>query len=1277
MGNVKWTEDQKKVIDLRNRNILVSAAAGSGKTAVLVERIITMITEGKNPVDIDRLLIVTFTEAAAGEMRERIAKAIEEKLKEQPDNLHLQKQEALLHSAQITTIHSFCLGVIRNYFNTIDLDPSFRIGDETELKLLKSDVLTELLEEKYEAGDKAFYQFIETYATGKLDNGIEDMILDFHNFAMSYPWPKKWMEEQRQAFFVDNFEEMEDSLWMNLLMEDITLQIESFCEEYDQLLEVAEESDGPYMYAETLERERAAFQKIKSAVYDRQLTDGTDYEELGEPLTEGILAETSRYRKLGQQLSIFKWERLSSKKDDSVNADKREWVKEKRTQIKKELDKIRERYFYQSPEEMLADMQKVSLVMDVLVNLSIEFVDRYQEKKEERGIVDFNDLEHFALQILVNPVDEADFEHMDSEHRISYLTTPVAKELQDVYTEILIDEYQDSNFVQETILTSISKIERGEPNVFMVGDVKQSIYKFRLARPELFMEKYENYTIKDSPYQRIDLHMNFRSRKEVLMGINYIFEGIMKKELGNIEYDEAASLNPGAEFEPLPEQWEKKAKEIETLYKTELLLIDKGDKDDSESEEISKEVTAQELETRAIAGKIKEYVSGGMCVWDKDKKAYRSARYSDMVILLRSPKSWTEKMTDILREEGIPAAANVQTGYFSALEVRTILNYLLVIDNPLQDIPLTGTLTSFIGNFTEEELAQIRKYGKEETLYESLEQFAKIYIPEDSQDAEDASIQSKMQEETEENRQDFKALAMKICEFKERLSYFRQLVPYTSVYDMIQMIYEKTGFYDYVTVLPGGSVRKGNLDMLLQKAIDFEATSYGGLFHFNRYIERLHEYDIDFGEAKTSEGSEDVVQLMSIHKSKGLEFPIVFLAGMFKKFNQQDARSRLVLHPDLGIGPDYVDYTRRTKTPTLLKKVIQRRIELENLAEELRVLYVALTRAKEKLVMVGNGKDLTKLLGKWQSEKITSYRNLTQAGSYIDWVGPRIMKQLEERKSGESLYDVTLLSVEDFVAEAVLDEIDKEQKKEELLNWTRKHPMSEEEKEQIAAYMNFIYPYKKEEIIKSKISVSELKKLYQKEEEDLSEHLIQKQEAYIPEFAREEEVISGAGRGTIYHKAMESLVFGKINGKADLKEQLKELEEKKILLPEEKNTIHLNKLQKFFESDLGKRMIAADEGQNLYKEQPFVMGIPAKEIDASIESEEIVLVQGIIDAYFEEEDGFVLVDYKTDHVADVNELIEKYGVQLAYYQKALEKVTQKPVKECKIYSFYLGKEISI
>ena len=720
-----------------------------------------------------------------------------------------------------------------------------------------------------------------------------------------------------------------------------------------------------------------------------------------------------------------------------------------------------------------------------------------------------------------------------------------------------------------------------------------------------------------------------------------------------------------------------------------------------------------------IAKKIKQYVSGDIKIWDKEKEKYRDANYGDIVILLRSPKSWTDKMAEVLKEEGIPAIASVQTGYFSALEVRTILNYLLIIDNPLQDIPLTGVLGSFIGNFTEKELGQIRECSQGETVYESLQYFIEKIeqLEKDEWSRNEFCEKEKIE------------LKQKIQAFLKQLNELRELVPYTSVYDMIQQIYEKTGFYDYVMVLPGGSVRKGNLDMLLQKAIDFEATSYGGLFHFNRYIERLHEYDIDFGEAKNVDGNENVVQLMSIHKSKGLEFPIVFLAGMFKNFNKQDARSRLVLHPDLGIGPDYVDYKLRIKTPTLLKKVIQRQIELENLGEELRVLYVALTRAKEKLVLVGSGKDLDKLLEKWKFDTQMSYNKLTQAGNYGDWVGPRIVKQSLESDKKESLYSITLCSVDDLVIKKVSEEMSREEKKEILLNWKKNHFLNEKEKEAISSYINFVYRYKEEEKIKSKLSVSELKRMYQKEEEDLSvtlfeqqflqgqvdfdeqtslnepvvldrqmslneqtifarempleeqniltKEMLLKQQAYIPDFAREEEIVTGIRRGNVYHKVMEALVFKEITGKESILQQLEKMKQTGFLSLEERKVVNIKKLTQFFSSNLGQRMIQADKKNLLFREQPFVIGVKAREVDNTIDSDELVLVQGIVDVYFKEGEELVLVDYKTDKVEIESQLVERYQMQLNYYKKALEQVTRKKVKESRIYSFYFEKEIVV
>ncbi|MSS62579.1 helicase-exonuclease AddAB subunit AddA [Velocimicrobium porci] len=1192
MAKMEWTKEQKKVIDTRNRNVLVSAAAGSGKTAVLVERIISMILDETNKIDIDRLLIVTFTEAAAGEMRERIGNAIEEKLKEQPENIYLQKQNTLLHNAQITTIHSFCLNVIRNHFNTIDLDPAFRIGDETELMLLKSDVLSELLEERYQGENENFFAFIESYATGKSDSGIEDMVLKLHSFAMSYPWPLDWMRECEKGFFIESLEEMNQTVWMGLLRFDVKKQLEGFLAENEALLLITEEPDGPYLYAETLESDRAALKRIYSS-------------------------ET--YEELYQQFQILSWNRLSSKKDETIHPEKREAVKVRRDRIKKEVEKLKELYFFQTADEMLEDIINVRPAMEGLIELTVDFTRAYQEKKEEKNLLDFSDLEHFALQILVNREEK------------EVVPTPVAEEYKEYFKEILIDEYQDSNYVQEAILTSISKVDKGEPNIFMVGDVKQSIYKFRLARPELFIQKYDTYTKEDSLYQKIDLHKNFRSRAEVLEGINYIFQGIMHRSLGNVEYDDAARLYPGADY-PNAEEQDK------NTYQTECLLI--------EQDEEVKMVTAKELEARAIAKRIREFM-GKEKFLVKEKDTLRPLRYKDIVILLRSPKSWTDGMIEAFKEEGIPVVAEIQTGYFSSMEVKTILNYLLIIDNPRQDIPFTAVLTSFLGHFTEEELGKIRINNTSQTMYESLN----LYIQANQEQAQE------------------KELCEKINQFLGMLSYFRDKVAYTTVYHLLEDIYDKTGFYHYVSVLPGGNIRKGNLDMLLWKAVDYESTSYGGLFHFNRYIERLHEYDIDFGEAAGQGGEDDVVRIMSIHKSKGLEFPVVFVAGMAKLFNQQDARSRLVLHPDLGIGPDYIDYENRTKSPTLIKKVMKRQLELENLGEELRVLYVALTRAKEKLILTATVKDAQKEYIQWQNNEKLLYQQLALARCYMDWIGPRIYSNSKEK---ESCFSLKIISLQELVQKEVWKEVEESERKEELFHWDSDEVIDESIRKEFNRQIYFEYPYQNEKKIHSKVTVSELKEDLNGEAKNI---IPAEREAYVPAFAKEEEEVTSTRKGTLYHKVMEKLPFEQITSYENVEQELEKLCENEILSFEDIKWISRKKIYHFICSPLGKRMAQAKKENRVFNEQPFVFGVPACEIDKNIDSDEIVLVQGMVDSYFEEDGFLILMDYKTDRVKTKEELIEKYQVQLDYYQRALEQITGKKVKEKIIYSFYLEQEI--
>jgi ATP-dependent helicase/nuclease subunit A len=1371
MAGMKWTEEQKKVIDLRNRNILVSAAAGSGKTAVLVERIISMISEGEHPVDIDRLLIVTFTNKAAAEMRERIGKAIDKKIQEMPESAHLQKQMTLIHSAQITTIHSFCLNVIRNHFNTIDLDPSFRIADEAELTLLKSDVLEELLEDYYEEGGEDFLDFIESFSTGKSDDEIEDLVLKLYHFSMSYPWPDEWLEEKKSTFNLSSVEDMKKTDWMIALLDNIHSMIRDMMDRCREALSICNEADGPAAYIPALQCDMGLLEELI------KLQDYEDY---------------------GTALSNFKFVRLSGKKEEGVSEDKKSQVKAIRDDIKKVITDLKKNYFFQSPEDMLADLQAMSRQVEVLINLTKDFAAAFADKKADKNLVDFNDLEHFALNILVqreNGVEKP---------------SHAADELSEYYEEILIDEYQDSNFVQEKILNSISKERIGKPNLFMVGDVKQSIYKFRLARPELFMEKYMEYSTEDNLYQRIDLHKNFRSRAVVLNSINFLFEQIMTRKLGNIEYDHKVALYPGADFG---------TEEMGISKDTELMLIDIEPKEERENEEEfvvdfkeeevsqeEEEYTAKEIEAKAIARRIKELTNPETGLVIKDGNTFRTARYRDIVVLLRTMSNWSEVFADTLGAEDIPAHTDTGSGYFSTTEIRTILNLLKVIDNPRQDIPFTSVLRSPVVGLTSNELAKLRIPHKGKTMYEAAvdyvndhtriedenkdkpsnaveadnvkntaEESGIIYkneikeskiehigssqcieesnlrenqliddksrdnnlsseekneeYPEKSNSLDEKNIDNNQmelnltdsladeqesskqyqtddlssKERIDDNCHKERVLADKLRNFLHQLERYRNMVCFLSIHQLILKVLEDTGYYHFAAAMPGGEKRKANIDMLVQKAVQFENTSYSGLFHFVRYIEKLHKYDIDFGEATVAGENDNTVKIMSIHKSKGLEFPIVFVAGTGKVFNNQDSRGKLLIHPDLGLGPDYIDHKLRIKAPTLVKKVIQKELVLENLGEELRVLYVALTRAKEKLIITGGVKKLEDKLKKWssickQKEKQLLFYQLSTAGNYLDWIVPAAMryKGFEEilkdygafPDKSNPLYNADIeivvkkVSYEELAREELGDQVFKKVNKDQLLHWNNHIVYNESIRNDIQSLMEYQYPYEAETNIHTKLTVSELKRLGQMEAEELGMPLKGTEgsmdEIPVPSFIKLSEKPTKAGIGTLYHSVLESMNLLEIYTLEDVERFLTKLVLTGKISEKELELLDKDKLCAFVQSEMADRMRNAIKNGSLYKERQFVMGIKANEINKSFHSEELVLVQGIIDVYFKEGDRWILLDYKTDNVDKKHgeEILRKrYKVQMDYYQKALEQLTGICVSERIIYSFALGKEI--
>lgn len=1290
---MKFTPEQQRVIELHNSNILVSAAAGSGKTAVLVERIIRMICDGEHPADIDRLLIVTFTNAAAAEMRERIAAGIAARLEADPGNEHIQKQSALLHNAQITTIDSFSLFLIRNHFNEIGLDPDFRVADEGEIKLLQQEVLAQLLEDAY-AGNfvpeealtsregygnegtvpemealEQFHACVEYFCPGGRESVLEQHILNLSRYAGSFPWPAEWLEERKNDYAAGDMEALVCSDYGQYLTERVKRTVEGCLEKLQEVKRLCELPDGPYMYGELTEAEIEQLERLTSC---------KDLEEQAAKVPAVTFA------------------RLPSKKDDSVDPAKRELAKAIRNSVKDTLSDLSESYF-KTPLELAVEQGKACREpLRMLLDLVLEFDRRLLAAKQERHLIDFSDMEHYALRILLKreKVEETGgtgTDHAETKYRI--VPSDVAMEYRQYFQEILIDEYQDSNLVQEYLLSAISGEEEGRYNRFMVGDVKQSIYKFRLARPELFLEKYDIYQ-ETGDLCRIDLAKNFRSRIQVVDAVNDVFSRIMSREIGGIAYDDKAALYPGAVY-PAQE---------DPAYGSELLLIRKPEKGEREESGIGEQHAegagvlvdydnVRQLEALAIAARIKQ-LKGSLQVMEKSTGELRPVRYSDMVILLRTTSGWDEEFKKILEQQGIPVYITSKTGYFGALEVQELLQFLRVLDNPRQDIPLFGVMQSVFGGFTQEEIAQIRSGGeghsrKRMTLYEALKEVAQSGRT--VEEGEEISAGESAGEEAE--------LSQKADTFLQRIGHYRDLTPFTSIRDLLQRILDDYDYLNYVTALPTGSKRRANVEMLLTKASTFEKTSYFGLFHFIRYMEQLEKYDVDYGEADTLDENADVVRIMSIHKSKGLEFPVVFVSGLSKRFNMQDANQSLIVDMDLGVAVDYVDSVRRIKNKTLRRAVLSAKMKEDNLAEELRVLYVALTRAREKLILTAV---LDKADEKWELAQMTGQERLTyldfcEAGSYMDFLLP-ILPQ-----TGIA---VKTLRTENLAVEELREQLRMGDRREQLRliacgETTLTGDPEENERKLMHLRERFAYQYPHPGLQKlyTKTTVSELKIAAMAEKDEAAFHTFEEKEVvpYIPGFRREQEKVSGAVRGNAFHRTMELLDFtylftesGLFTGcpnnyeeyrrgldKNRLQNRLEEFLQRETislrLTEEYAKAVSLPKILNFLEQELAYRMWGAQEQDLLYREQPFVLGIDAKRLDPDLPEGEKVLIQGIIDVFFIEDGEIVLLDYKTDVIDSLEALWNRYNVQIQYYEEALTKLMQMPVKERILYSFYLEK----
>lgn len=1257
---IKWTKDQEKVIGLRERNILVSAAAGSGKTAVLVERIIKKITDQDRPVDIDRLLVVTFTKAAAAEMSSRIRTALEKRLRDQPGNENLQHQLSLLHNAQITTIDSFCQYIIRNYFHVIGLDPLFQVGDETALKLMQGDVLSELLEKRYgeaRANDEqAFMDLIEVFAPGRSDKRIEELVLRLYEISRSYPWPEEQLREWEAMYQIDSMDDFLQAEWMQELVRETRESIGNYLDMAKEAEKICLEEGGPESY----------LQAVQSDICQM----------------EGMMAAKT-YTELQEKIIAFNPQRLKAAKSKEIDPLKRDMVKDLRNSYQKEgVQKKQKELFFQSPEEMLHDIRQMASPVHELVQLTLDFAEAFAEKKREEGIIDFSDMEHFALEILVQR--DADGVSHPSE---------AARELQEHYEEILTDEYQDSNFVQEMILGSLCRAPEQTPYLFMVGDVKQSIYQFRLARPDLFMQKYNSYDTDDSKTQRIDLQQNFRSRERVLESANYLFERLMRKDFGGIAYDKAARLVSGAEFADC----QNRNAGIPEMGQTELVLVE-------QKSEAGLELGKRTMEAAVIGKRIREMVQGAEPLYVQGEGGYRPVEYRDIVILLRSLSGWSEEFVETLTGMGIPAYSATKTGYFQALEVETMLNLLRIIDNPRQDIPLVAVLRSCLFGISDEALAYLGTVQGRVNYWDA--------------------VCSVLGGETEPliPPEVFEDLREDLSDFVDTLNSYRELARTVSVYELLRKIYQETGYYSIMSAMPAGEKRAANLDILLQQAIEFGENGHRDIFEFCRYIESMRKSDIDFGEAAVNGENTNAVQIMSIHKSKGLEFPVVFVGGMGKQFNLMDVNQSTVLDMDYGIGTDYVDLNLRFKQPTLLHQFMAAHTRRNTLTEEVRILYVALTRAREKLILTGCVSDLAKKMGSWlQKGKFINSVTLLSARTYLDMIMPALsgraayrdcMEQIENSgnngfedvpdvlegqapasglrdiSSGASdpLYRIELQWPQDILRTEAEELKQGLLRKQELSEWDDSIIYDEEMAGAIDREIHYSYAYQNEQDIPVKISVSELKRRAamqaEKLEADGERELIKadrNSDIPRPSFRTERKEKSAAELGTLYHLVMEHLPYQELNPEYDFGSMLEEMVRNGYMTAEEKSLLNVKRFSGFVQADIGKRMQQAAEHRTLHREQQFMMGIPAKEIEADSASEETVLIQGIIDAYFEEKGELVLVDYKTDYVERGQGalLAERYRIQMDYYARALEQLTGKQVRERIIYSFALGEEIAL
>lgn len=1209
-----WTNEQQAAIDSRGQTLLLSAAAGSGKTAVLVERIIRRLLDKEYPIDITELLVVTFTKAAAAEMRDRIGTALMKALSETKDP-RVERQLALLPSAQISTLHAFCQHVIRKYFYTIDLDPAFSIAGEEELNLLRRQVLEDVFLSYYEDDEKAsiLYPLADMFGSDRGDDILMDTVSRMYTYARSLAWPEHWLKEAARAYDVAPDAVIDDMVWAGPIKDAVRRILEEDARLYDGVLYHLRQREAFAPACDTFVAEQAAL---------RQAAQARSWNDLSRFVRAIDFPRLKSLRKLSDDDKAV-WERCKKVRDD----------------VKKDVIKtLQAVYFSATPEEWLDGMRAMKPIMDGLVTLTLDFAKAYGAAKKEKGWIDFSDLEHFCLQILLAP--DASPEHP--------VPSAEAEELRSQYEEVFIDEYQDTNGVQELITRLVS----GEDNRFMVGDIKQSIYRFRLADPTLFLEKYQSFSRDEKAVQRcIDLGRNFRSVPVVLDAVNAVFSRAMTAEAAGMDYGEREKLYAGRQA-PDDERWIGGPVEVD-------IVPTPSDEDDDDGS------TAFEKECRFIAGRIGELLASGRMAARKDG-TLEPLSYRHIVVLLRSMAGKADVLIQALQEGGIPSYAEQSGGYFAAVEVQVMLALLRCIDNPEQDLAMAAVLRSPLVGLDETALAGVRLAG-DGTLWQNLPAFV-------------ASLPDGVDEK--EDLQQFMAV------FDSWRTYSRR----HGVAELLQRLYDDTAYVDFVGAMPGGDVRQANLKALYDRARQYEEAGFRGLFRYLQLMDKMKEDGLDLAPAKVVSEKEDVVRIMSIHKSKGLEFPVVFVADMGKAFNRRDTQDQILFHNRLGIGLKQYDPEWRMSYPTLIWSGIAAQLRWEGTAEEERILYVAMTRARDQLILTGHSSHIDRDWQRW-----TSRLNPAQAKSYFDWVMPAALAPFGAKadadyaRPGAAWQDaVWQVRIAKAAPAGTVEEgaYDGEPRLEALrrgdLTGTPVPFWLDEQ-------LSWQYAYPQAVRTAAKFSVSEVKRRYQ----ELHSHELQDEAdlsvpaaaviptapgeddafaALPPWLAGEEAAVSGAQRGTALHKALQYITPAADQTTATLRREIDAFVRQGLLSREEAKLVYVPALAAFCQSDIGRRMAESPE---LHREYPFTVLLAGGDPLPETEKSEQILIQGVIDCLFREDDAWILVDYKSDRLETADAFRSRYAVQLALYKRAVEQITHRPVEETYIYSLHLQQEIRL